>query len=189
VSGDHNAPLRLRRILLVGFMGAGKSSVGRRLARALGWRFVDFDTEVTAVAGMSIPEIFETAGEAAFRELEAGVGQRLLERDRVVLASGGGWGTVPGRLDEVPAGTETFWLRVSAEEAVRRASARPGTRPLLAGEDPLGRARRLLAEREPRYARADGVVDTDHRSVEDVTSEILGILGRKYPEVPRSIGR
>ncbi len=186
MSGDPDAPARLRRVLLVGFMGAGKSSVGRRVASALRWRFVDFDDEVAAAAGMTVPEIFETVGEAAFRELEARVGRRLLGRDEVVLAAGGGWGAVPGRLDEAPAGTETFWLRVSAEEAVRRASARPGTRPLLAGDDPLGRARRLLAEREPRYSRAGGVVDTDRRSVEDVTSEILGILGRKYPEVPRS---
>lgn len=186
MSGDPDAPARLRRVLLVGFMGAGKSSVGRRVAKSLGWRFVDFDDEVTAAAGMSVPEIFEKEGEAAFRELEADVGQRLLAQEQVVLATGGGWGAVAGRLDEVPAGTETFWLRVSAEESVRRASARPGTRPLLAGDDPLGHARRLLAEREPRYSRAESVVDTDRRSVEDVTSEILGMLGRKYPEVPRS---
>lgn len=186
VSGEGEPPATLRRVLLVGFMASGKSTVGPRLARRLGWRFADFDDEIAAAEGMSIRDIFRTRGEDYFRRVEAELGQRLLEREEVVLAAGGGWAAMPGRLDEIPEGTETFWLRVTADEAVRRASGRPGARPLLAGNAPSARAQRLLAEREPSYRRAGTVVDTDGRSVEDVTTEILGILGGKYPEVPRS---
>lgn len=176
----------LHRILLVGFMGSGKTTVGRRIATVLGWRFIDFDDAVAAEEGRSVPEVFRTRGEAHFRRVEARVGGRLLSEDRIVLASGGGWAAVAGHLDEVPPRTETFWLRVSPEEAVRRASLEPGDRPLLAAGDPLETARRLLDEREPYYARAGSVVDTDGRSVDDVTTEVLAILGRKYPEVTRT---
>ncbi|MDZ7779168.1 MAG: shikimate kinase [Gemmatimonadota bacterium] len=176
----------LQRVFLVGFMGSGKSSVGRRLATVLGWRFLDFDEAVAAEEGLSVPDIFRTLGEAHFRRAEARIGRRLLSQERVVLASGGGWGAVPGRLDEVPPGTETFWLRVSPEEAVRRASDGHDERPLLSGGDPLDAARRLLEARERQYGRAGSVVDTDGRSVEDVTTEVLAILGRKHPEVTRT---
>jgi shikimate kinase len=173
-----------RRILLVGFMGSGKTSVGKALAQALGWRFVDFDEAIVSESGLPVPEIFRQWGEEHFRRLEAEVGARVVSEDRVVLASGGGWAAVPGRLDELPPGTETFWLRVSPSEAVRRASDEPESRPLLARHDALRAAKRLLSEREPRYARATHVVDTDGRSVEDVTTEVLEILGRKHPAVP-----
>jgi shikimate kinase len=175
----------LRRVLLVGFMGSGKSSVGRAVARALGWRFIDFDRAVAAEEGRSVPEIFRTLGEAHFRSAEERVGGRLLGEDRVVLASGGGWAAAPGRLDAVPPGTESFWLRVSPEEALGRVGSRPGRRPLLAAGNAKETAARLLAEREPHYAGASSAVDTDGRSVEDVTAEVLEILRRKYPAVTR----
>ena len=103
----------LRRVVLVGFMGAGKSSVGRVLARRLGWSFVDFDEAIEEQEGVAIREIFAGDGGERFRALEDAVARRLLERERVVLASGGGWGAVPGQLDGLPAGTETFWLQVT----------------------------------------------------------------------------
>lgn len=185
MNAEPGADTDLRRVLLVGFMGSGKSSVGRAVARALGWRFVDFDDVVAEEEGRPVPEIFEGLGEPYFRRAEERVGRRLLEEDRVVLASGGGWGAEPGRLDAVPPGTETFWLRVSTEEVIRRVGTEPGRRPLLAAGNVSGEAARLLAEREPRYARAASVVDTDGRSVEDVTARVLQLLRRKYPEVPR----
>jgi len=174
------------RILLIGFMGAGKTSVGRSLARALGWRFVDFDDAIVAEEGRTVAAIFRDSGEPHFRGVEARVGQALLAQREVVLASGGGWAAEPGRLDEVPSGTETFWLRVSPSEALRRASRDPGKRPLLAVESPEERIARLLEEREPAYARAGSVVDTDGRTVEDVTTEILRILAGTYPAVTRT---
>ena len=173
----------LERVLLVGFMGSGKTSVGKRLAGRLGWRFIDFDDEVEAEAGAEIAEIFARHGEAWFRKLEAEVAGRLLRERKVVLGSGGGWAAAgPDRLSGVPAGTATFWLKVSPGEAVRRAQRRPGTRPLLDRPDPLAAAERLLGERAPRYGEARWVVDTEGSSVEDVTAGILEILAREYPQ-------
>jgi len=172
----------LERVLLVGFMGSGKTSVGRKLAERLGWRFVDFDEEVEAEAGATIAEIFADRGETWFRELEARVAERWLDERRVVLGSGGGWAAAPGRLAGVPGGTATFWLRVSPAEAVRRARGQPGARPLLDGGDPLAAARELVERRTPRYAEARWTVDTEGSSVEDVTAGILDILAREFPE-------
>jgi len=174
---------RLQRVLLVGFMGSGKSSVGRRLAERMGWRFVDFDDAIQRAAGMSIAEIFEREGEPRFRSLEERVARDLLADSRVVLGSGGGWAAAPGRLESVPEGTATFWLKVSPAEAVRRATRHPGKRPLLDRPDALEAASRMLAEREPLYAAARWTVDTERSSVEDVTAGILEILEQDYPEI------
>lgn len=171
------------RVLLVGFMGSGKSSVGREVAQRLRWRFVDFDDEIEREAGASIATLFEERGEPYFRALESRVAERLLAETRVVLGSGGGWGAAPGRLAEVPSGTASFWLKVSPETAVRRAARQPGARPLLAGRDPLDEAARLLAERAPHYATAGWAVDTEHSTVEDVAALILEILQREHPEI------
>lgn len=178
-------PGALERVLLVGFMGSGKTSVGRRLAERLGWRFVDFDDVVETEAGEPIAEIFRRRGEPHFRELEARVAERLLRERDVVLGSGGGWAAAaPGRLTGVPPGTATVWLRVSPQEAIRRAGHQPGQRPLLDRPDPLGAARALLEERSPRYGEARWTVDTEGSSVEDVTAGILAILAREYPDSP-----
>jgi len=176
------SPPTLQRILLVGFMGSGKTSVGRALAQRLGWRFVDFDAAIEAEQGARIAEIFEREGEAHFRRLEARVAERLLSERDVVLGSGGGWAAAPGRLASVPPGTATFWLKVSPEEAVRRIGRQPGRRPLLDRPDALEEARRLLLERSPRYGEASWTVDTDGSAVEDVTARILEILSREYPD-------
>ena len=166
-----------RRFLLVGFMASGKSTVGRTLARRLGWAFHDFDGAVEAAEGRSVARIFAESGEAWFRAVEARVAEDLLALDRVVLASGGGWAAAPGRLEGLPAGTCAVWLKVSPEEAVRRAARRPGTRPLLAAADPLLEARRLLEARTPSYARCHLEVDTESNSAEDVSALILKMAG------------
>jgi shikimate kinase len=158
-------------------MGSGKSSVGRILARRLGWAFVDLDAQVEKAERRSVARIFAESGEAHFRAVEAREAEAVLARDRVVLAAGGGWAAVPGRLEGLPEGTASVWLRVTPEEAVRRTRPRSGKRPLLAGPDPLQRARELLARREPSYARAGLEVDTEGKTVEDVAARILEILG------------
>lgn len=156
----------VRRVLLVGFMGSGKTTVGRRLARLLGWSFHDFDAEVEARAGMTVSRIFALHGEARFRALEAEVGRRLLESERAVLASGGGWPAREGRMDALPPGTLSVWLRVSPEEAVRRAREEGPTRPLLDTTDPVARARSLVEERAPSYRRASLILDSESAPAE-----------------------
>jgi shikimate kinase len=154
-------------------MGSGKSTVGHLLAEALGWEFADFDDEVERDQERSVAAIFAESGEPRFRAAEARVGERLLARDRVVLASGGGWAATPGRLRTLPEGTLSVWLKVGPDEAVRRAAPLAGVRPLLAGADPVGAARKLLSARAPFYAEADLEVDTESRTIEDVAAEIL----------------
>lgn len=175
----------VRRVLLVGFMGAGKTSVGRAVAAALGWRFADFDEAVETEAGASIPDIFREGGEAAFRRLEDRVAHRLLLEDEVVLGSGGGWAAMEGRLSDLPSGTATFWLQVSPETAVRRASEQGGRRPLLACDDPVRRASELLGERVDAYRRARWAVDTEGSTVDDVSARILAILAAEFPKIGR----
>lgn len=178
----------VRRVVLVGFMAAGKTSVGRELAERLGWRFIDFDAEIERRAGRSVPELFSQEGEAAFRRMEADLTRELAGLSHVVLAPGGGWVAQPGLLDQLGAGSLVVWLRLSAEEAVRRSEAAPGARPLLAGHEPLAAARRLLESREGSYARANWTVDVEDRTVEEVVALLAerlleaGVEGRRGDE-------
>ncbi len=176
-----SVPPGVHRIVLVGFMGAGKSTVGPLLAARLGWRFVDFDATIEGEEGISVAEIFRIRGEPWFRSAELRVARDLLARDRVVLGSGGGWGSSAERLRQLPEGTVSVWLRVSAEEAVRRAAAATDVRPLLEAPKPLEAARLLLDERGPQYAAADVGVDTDARTPEDVVREILVRIAHMSP--------
>lgn len=155
---------RWQRVVLVGFMGSGKTTVGRHLAQRLGWTFVDLDERVEENTGTSVEDLFRTRGEAAFRVLEAEAGAEALARTRTVLAPGGGWSLAPGRIDGLPEDTLSVWLVVSPETAVRRATGHGRVRPLLGGDDPLRRARALLAEREVVYRRARLHLDGERAS-------------------------
>ncbi len=173
----------LERVVLVGLMGSGKSTVGPLLAEALSWRFVDQDQEVEAQQGISISEIFNREGEAYFRQVESQVAVMLLGETHLVIGSGGGWAAAAGRLSAMPDGTVSVWLRVSAEEAVRRGQNAPGSRPLLAGPGRLDVARMLLEERTPFYRQCDLEVDTEALKPEDVSASILGSLVDRHPEI------
>ena len=168
-------------MVLLGFMAAGKTAVGAELARRLGWTHVDLDAWIEAREGRSVARIFATDGEARFRELEAEATREVAALRGVVLSPGGGWITRPGNLEALGAGTLSVWLRVSPEEAVRRAGAAPGERPLLAGPDPLDAARRLLESRAPLYARAALHVNTEgtppDRAAQVIESEVLARRG------------
>lgn len=180
-------PEEVRRILLVGFMGSGKTTVGRELARRIGWDFVDFDDVIEARTGRSIPEIFAAEGEAGFRRIEASVARDLLELEGAVLASGGGWPAAPGRMDAAGAGTISIWLRVPAEVAVARARSGSGPdsveRPLLETDDPLATARELLRRREPYYRKADHAVDGVEGPPREVVRRILRELASRGIEL------
>ncbi len=162
----------IERVVLLGFMAAGKTAVGAELARRLGWRQVDLDAWIEAREGRRIRDIFAEDGEARFRALEAEATRDVAGMAGVVLSPGGGWITRPGNLEALGAATLSVWLQVSPEEAVRRAGGAPGERPLLAGPDPLAAARRLLEERTPLYARATLRVNTEGRPPEEVAAII-----------------
>jgi shikimate kinase len=170
---------RVRRVLLVGFMGSGKTRVGQALARRLGWVFRDFDQEIGSRLGLPIPEIFRQHGEAGFREMEHRVGAELLREVEVVLACGGGWPAALGRMEELAPDTFSVWLRVSAEEAVRRIRQEGPTRPLLAVDDPLARARELLARREAWYRMAEVALETEATEPEDLARRIEDLVNRR----------
>ncbi len=165
-----------RPVVLVGLMGAGKTVVGRRLARALGRSFRDADEEIAAAAGMTIPDIFELYGEAAFRDLERRVIARLMRDPPGVLALGGGAFVDPGIRALVKREAVSVWLRADLDTLLRRTERRRHARPLLAGGDPRETLRRLMERRHPAYAEADLVVDTGDQPVEVVVTRIREML-------------
>ena len=170
LDADITAALGARSIVLVGMMGAGKSTIGRRLATRLRLPFTDADTEIEAAAGMSIPDIFETRGETQFRDGEARVIARLLDHGPIVLATGGGAFMREETRDRIRAKAISIWLRADADVIMRRVRRR-ADRPLLQTADPEATVNRLLGEREPVYQNADLTIlsrDVPHdRIVED----------------------
>lgn len=137
------------RAVLIGAPGCGKSVIGRRLARALGLKVFDTDTEIERQAGKSITEIFAEEGEPAFRAIEEEVVAAALAQHEGVLSMGGG-SVLSAKTQEALRGHTVVWLEISAAEGVRRTSRRTH-RPLLAGENPDERYRQLLSERTPIY--------------------------------------
>ncbi len=165
---------QVRRIVLVGFMAAGKTTIAPILAHALGWRVLDVDAEIVARSGRSIAEIFRDDGEPAFRALEIELTGELSSGDPVVIATGGGWITSPAnRAIGADLASRVIWLRVSIDEALRRAQGDVAERPLLGSPSARKNAHRLLAEREPLYASADHVIDVDGRTADAVLDDIL----------------
>jgi shikimate kinase len=159
--------------VLVGLPGAGKSTVGPLLGQRLGWEFIDIDQAIVATTGRSVAELFNSPGEAAFRELEARLTAELSSREHVVLAPGGGWAAQQGSIEALPAGTIVVWLRVSPAEALRRLAQSGVERPLLAGPDPAGNLAALAEQRTERYQQAHVAVDVDGRSAADISEEIV----------------
>jgi shikimate kinase len=146
--------LGMRSIVLVGMMGVGKSTIGRRLSARLRLPFVDADTEIEAAAGMSIPDIFETHGEPHFRDGEARVIARLIENGPGVLATGGGAFMREETRNRIHAKAVSIWLKADADTIMRRVKRRVD-RPLLQTADPAATVGRLIAEREPIYRQAN----------------------------------
>lgn len=169
----------LRSLILVGLMGAGKSSVGRRLAGVLGFDFVDADTEIERAAGATIPEIFAAHGEAAFRDGERKVIARLLQQPRIVLATGGGAYMNPETRARIRAAGISIWLKAELDVLVKRC-ARRTHRPLLQNGDMRQTLARLMEERYPVYAGADITVITGDGPHEDVVDDILRALPEDY---------
>jgi len=160
-----------RNVILVGFMGAGKSTVGRLLARRLGRCFVETDAMITAREGRSIPEIFEARGEPYFRQLEAEVLQALTDKRDHVVATGGGFPCEPGVMDRLLELGTVVWLAADFEAAYARAN-RIGGRPMLAGRS-VEDAAALYRVRQDVYRRAHLALDTTRMTVDAVVARIV----------------
>lgn len=166
---------RPERIVLVGFMASGKSTVGRILASHLGVEFVDLDDEAEARAGRSIPEIFAADGEAAFRALEVEVTEATDAVRPAVVATGGGWMARPELRDRWPDAVRV-WLRVSPPAVLARLGGELESRPMLDPSHPERSIGRIMDSRLGDYARAEVAVDTDGRSAAEVAERVLELL-------------
>ena len=173
---DILSALGQRSIVLVGMMGGGKSSVGRRLATRLNIPFADADVEIEKAAGMSIAEIFERHGEAYFRSGEARVIARLLEGGPQVLAAGGGAFMNPKTRNAIKAHGVSIWLKAELDVLLRRINKRRNDRPLLQTADPGETLRTLLVEREPTYALADLTVQSRDVPHDAIVNDIIAAL-------------
>jgi len=174
-SGPESAVVRAlggRSIVLVGMMGAGKSSIGRRLASRLGIPFIDADTEIESAAGMTIPEIFEKHGEPYFRAGEARVIARLLDNGPQVLATGGGSIMDPQTRALIGQKGISIWLKADIDVLLKRTKRR-NDRPL------VEKIKDLLPVREPIYAQADIVIQSRDEPHDTIIDEIMGELPKR----------
>src|ERR1700736_6155719 len=169
------AALGPRSVVLVGMMGAGKSTIGRQLAARLHLPCSDADTEIEAAASMSIPDIFETHGEAYFRNGEARVIARLLDNGPAVIATGGGAFMREETRDRIREKAMSIWLRADAEIIMRRVRRR-ADRPLLQTENPEATVSRLLEQREPVYQNADLTIASRDVPHDRIVDECLAAL-------------
>jgi shikimate kinase len=167
--------LGARSVVLVGMMGAGKSTIGRRLSARLGLPFLDADAEIEAAHRMPIPDIFEKYGEPYFRDGEVRVIARLLDNGPAVLATGGGAFMRSETRDRIRDKAVSLWLKVDSDVIMRRLKRR-SDRPLLQNADPEATVERLISEREPVYQQADLTVwsrDVPHEKIVDECTEAL----------------
>ena len=165
-----------RSIVLIGMMGVGKSSIGRRLGSRLGIPFVDGDTEIEQAAGMSIADIFARHGEAAFRSGEARVIARLLNGGPQILATGGGAVMNEATRALIKERGVSIWLSAELDLLLRRISKRKAERPMLQTDDPAATLRDLLATRQPIYAQADITVQSRDMPHDAIVTEIIEAL-------------
>lgn len=189
---DEMVEVRLRRqlgtrsIVLVGLMGAGKSTVGRRLANRLGLIFKDADQEIEAAAGLTIPDIFSIYGEPSFRDGEERVIARLLREGPMVLATGGGAFMREGTRTRIAEAGVSVWLKAEIEVLMRRVRKRPN-RPLLQNDDPEGTLRRLMDQRHPVYEVADLVVHSREVPHDRVALDVIEALDAYLAQVASAV--
>lgn len=173
-----------RSVVLVGFMGAGKSTVGPLVARDLGWSFLDMDTRIEEKAGRAIADIFRDEGEPAFRALELEMAREAASRPRVVIAAGGGAFAQPATREVLQARAVTVWLRCAWATLEARVPA-DGLRPLAANRAIM---RSLLTERESSYQLADVVVEASEGTAESIARRVIERLATRGIEGSKSAG-
>ena len=172
-------------LYLVGFMGTGKTTIGRAVAHRLGFALLDSDHEIERRQGKSIPQIFATDGEPAFRQMERAFVDGGHSEKRTVVACGGGLVVQPGVLELLRAKGVIICLHASLETILRRTQGNRN-RPLLDVEDPMARIRTLYAAREPIYNQAGTVILTDGRPMLDIVQHVLRAYRREASEFARS---
>ena len=170
-----SAALGMRSVVLVGMMGAGKSTIGRRLSARLGLLFVDADAEIEAAHSMPIPDIFERYGEPYFRDGEMRVIARLLSNGPAVIATGGGAFMRQETRERIREQAVSIWLKADSDIIMRRVKRR-SDRPLLQTVDPEATVERLIREREPVYGLADVTVWSRDVPHEKIVDECVGAL-------------
>lgn len=161
-------------------MGTGKTVVGRIVAQQLAWPFVDTDAELEQQSGKRIPDIFAQEGEASFRRLEKSILEKVLERNHIVIATGGGAIIDPESRERMKRNAWLICLDAPPEQIVRRLRE-TDDRPLLQVPDPLAEIRRLLEERRPFYEEAHDVIETANKSAEEIAAEIIHRYQKRYP--------
>lgn len=161
-----------RHLILIGLPGSGKTAVGKLVAEKLPAPFVDIDAVIMRKEGKPILIIFAEEGEPAFRQMEQREVAAALDAEPSIIAPGGGWAAQPGAMDVVRGRAFVVYLKARAETATKRAEPE-GNRPTLLGEDPLGRMRDLLQDREAAYKLANATVETDRLTVEQCAAEVV----------------
>jgi len=168
---------RRHRIALIGLRGAGKSTLGRGLAAARGIPFIELDREIERESGLELGEIFALYGQPAFRRFERRCLEAVIERHQsAVIATGGSLVSEPGTFDLLLAGCFTVWLKAAPEEHMGRVLAQGDTRPMADNTEAMDDLRRILAGRDALYSKADAVVDTAGKTVEQSLAELQAAI-------------
>jgi XRE family aerobic/anaerobic benzoate catabolism transcriptional regulator len=177
-------------IALIGLRGAGKSTLGKMLAKKIGWSFVELNKEIEAQNGLSVAEIIALYGQEGFRRMEqAALGQLLARKELMVLATGGGIVSEPLTFDLILSSFYTIWLKAEPEEHMARVRGQGDLRPMADDRKAMTELRNILVSREPLYARASAVVDTAGLSVNDAASRLADAVSPVLHDEARMFAR
>jgi XRE family transcriptional regulator, aerobic/anaerobic benzoate catabolism transcriptional regulator len=167
-------PMSFAGIALIGLRGAGKSTLGKMLAKNIGWSFVELNKEIEAQNGLSVAEIIALYGQEGFRRMEqTALGQLLARKELMVLATGGGIVSEPLTFDLILSSFYTIWLKAEPEEHMARVRGQGDLRPMADDRSAMAELRTILLSREPLYARASAVVDTAGLSVDTAATRLI----------------
>jgi XRE family aerobic/anaerobic benzoate catabolism transcriptional regulator len=192
LSGGSAAAQRRRSfsgIALIGLRGAGKSTLGKMLAKKIGWNFVELNKEIEAQNGLSVAEIIALYGQEGFRRMEqAALGQLLARKELMVLATGGGIVSEPLTFDLILSSFYTIWLKAEPEEHMTRVRRQGDLRPMADDRSAMAELRNILLSREPLYARASAVVDTAGLSVDNAAARLIDAVAPVLRDESRMFG-